>query len=103
MLASRTFKQSILAAAVAAALPAHAQTAPATASTATSSNTEPKKAEVQALKPVVVTEKAEAQQGRDAVRATTTTSVKGNQALRDVPQSITTVTEKVSTSAILIR
>ncbi len=47
------------------------------------------------LKPVVVKEKAEAPLGKDAVQATTTTSAKGNQPLRDVPQSITVVTEKL--------
>src|SRR5687768_3884740 len=34
-------------------------------------------------------------QGKDSVRATTTGVAKGNQPLRDVPQSITVVTEKL--------
>lgn len=52
-------------------------------------------AEVKTLKPVVVTEKAEEAQGKDSVRATTTTIGKGKQDLRDIPQSITVVTEKL--------
>lgn len=66
-----------------------AQTAPATpvAAETTDSNT---------LKTVTVKEKAEASEGKDAIRATTTTVGKGNQALRDIPQSITVVTEKNS-------
>jgi catecholate siderophore receptor len=44
------------------------------------------------LAPVVVKEQAE---GKDAIRATTTTIGKGQQALRDIPQSITVVTEKL--------
>ncbi|MDO8263306.1 MAG: TonB-dependent siderophore receptor [Gallionella sp.] len=47
------------------------------------------------LKPVVVTEKAEAPEGKDALRATTTTIGKGKQLLRDIPQSVTVVTEKL--------
>ncbi len=49
------------------------------------------------LKPVVVKEKAEAPEGKDSLRATTTGVGKGNQALRDIPQSITVVTEKLIT------
>lgn len=44
---------------------------------------------------VVVTEKAEAPEGKDALRATTTSIGKGKQALRDIPQSVTVVTEKL--------
>jgi len=44
------------------------------------------------LAPVVVKEKAE---GKDSIRATSTGIGKGNQALRDIPQSITVVTEKL--------
>ncbi len=40
-------------------------------------------------------EKAEAPEGKDALRATTTTIGKGKQELRDIPQSITVVTEKL--------
>ncbi|WP_244898413.1 TonB-dependent receptor [Rhodoferax saidenbachensis] len=47
------------------------------------------------LKPVVIKEKAEAAEGKDSVRATTTTIGKGKQDLRDIPQSITVVTEKL--------
>ncbi len=54
----------------------------------------PQKEEV-ALKPIVVKEAAEAQLGKDAVRATTTTIGKGNQPIRDIPQSLTVVTEKL--------
>ena len=47
------------------------------------------------LPQVVVKEKAEAPEGKDAIRATTTTIGKGTQELRNVPQSITVVTEKL--------
>lgn len=47
------------------------------------------------LKPVVVKEKAEAPEGRDSVRATQTTIGKGLQQLRDIPQSVTVVTERL--------
>ena len=47
------------------------------------------------LKPVEVKEKAEAPQGKDSLRATHTTIGKGNQELRNIPQSITVVTEKL--------
>ncbi len=47
------------------------------------------------LKPVVVKEKAEVPEGRDAVRATQTTIAKGVQQLRDIPQSVTVVTERL--------
>ena len=47
------------------------------------------------LKPVIVKEKAEAPEGKDALRATTTSIGKGQQALRDIPQSVTVVTEKL--------
>jgi catecholate siderophore receptor len=56
-----------------------------------SSNTD----SVKALKPVTITEKAEEAQGKDSVRATTTSIGKGKQELRDIPQSITVVTEKL--------
>lgn len=51
--------------------------------------------EVRSLGTVVVKEKAEAPEGKEALRATTTTIGKGNQALRDIPQSLTVVTEKL--------
>jgi catecholate siderophore receptor len=47
------------------------------------------------LAPVVVIEKAIAPEGKDALRATETGIGKGKQALRDIPQSITVVTEKL--------
>jgi catecholate siderophore receptor len=47
------------------------------------------------LKPVVIKERAETAEGKDALRATTTTTGKGNQALRDIPQSITVITERL--------
>lgn len=47
------------------------------------------------LATVVVTEKAEEQQGKDSVRTTKTQIGKGTQELRDIPQSITVVTERL--------
>lgn len=47
------------------------------------------------LPQVVVREKAEAPEGKDSVRATQTTIGKGKQQLRDIPQSVTVVTEKL--------
>ncbi|MDB5931581.1 MAG: TonB-dependent siderophore receptor [Polaromonas sp.] len=47
------------------------------------------------LSTVTVTETAEAPEGKDSVRATETTIGKGKQLLRDIPQSITVVTEKL--------
>ncbi|NPC56619.1 TonB-dependent receptor [Caenimonas soli] len=47
------------------------------------------------LPAVTVREKAEAPEGKEALRATTTTIGKGNQELRNIPQSITIVTEKL--------
>ena len=52
-------------------------------------------AEVKSLTPITILEKTEAPEGKDAVRATTTALGKGNQALRDIPQSVTVVTEKL--------
>jgi catecholate siderophore receptor len=51
--------------------------------------------EGKSLAPVTVKEKAEAPQGKDALRTTTTNIGKGTQELRDIPQSITVVTEKL--------
>ena len=64
-----------------------AQTAPATP-------TPPATAD-KTLSAVTVKEKAEPPEGKDAIRATTSTVGKGNQALRDIPQSVTVVTEKL--------
>lgn len=47
------------------------------------------------LKAVVVKERAEAPEGKDALRASTTSIGKGRQELRDIPQSVTVVTEKL--------
>ena len=48
------------------------------------------------LKPVVVKAAAEAEpQGKDSLRTTTTRIGKGKQQLRDIPQSVTVVTEKL--------
>ncbi len=47
------------------------------------------------LKPVVIKERAEAPEGKDSVRATSTAIGKGKQELRDIPQSVTVVTEKL--------
>jgi len=47
------------------------------------------------LPTVTVTEKALAPEGKDTIRTTTSTIGKGNQQLRDIPQSVTVVTEKL--------
>ncbi len=47
------------------------------------------------LATVVVTEQAEAPEGKDAYRASDTDIGKGRQKLRDIPQSVTVVTEKL--------
>ncbi len=47
------------------------------------------------LKTVTVREQAEAPEGKDSVRATETNIGKGRQQLRDIPQSVTVVTEKL--------
>ncbi|MES2877034.1 MAG: TonB-dependent siderophore receptor [Pseudomonadota bacterium] len=47
------------------------------------------------LKAVIVKERAEAPEGKDSLRATSTSIGKGKQELRDIPQSITVVTEKL--------
>jgi catecholate siderophore receptor len=47
------------------------------------------------LSTVVVQEQAEPTQGKDTLRATTTNIGKGQQQLRDIPQSITVITEKL--------
>ncbi|OYU45240.1 MAG: TonB-dependent siderophore receptor [Burkholderiales bacterium PBB4] len=66
---------------LAGSLSAMAQTAPQTA--------------VKSLKAVTIEEKAEAPAGKDSLRTTTTTIGKGQQELRDIPQSVTVVTEKL--------
>ena len=67
-----------------------AQTAPAAPATAASAPTARPEA---TMAPVPV--RARAETDKDSVRATTTTIGKGNQELRDIPQSITVVTEKL--------
>ncbi|MEY4883142.1 MAG: hypothetical protein RIS34_996 [Pseudomonadota bacterium] len=57
--------------------------------------TAPVNGDVKTLAPVVVTERAEAPEGKDALRATQTGIGKGVQQLRDIPQSVTVVTEKL--------
>ena len=52
-------------------------------------------AEVKSLRPTTIVEKAEAPEGKDSLRTTTTSIGKGKQALRDIPQSVTVVTEKL--------
>lgn len=47
------------------------------------------------LSTVTVKEAAEAPEGKDSIRATDTTIGKGRQQLRDIPQSVTVVTEKL--------
>ncbi len=66
-----------------------AQTAPAAPAAAASA---PARSEA-TLAPVPV--RARAETDKDSVRATTTTIGKGNQELRDVPQSVTIVTERL--------
>ncbi len=76
-----------IATAIAATFPVvavHAQTAPPAPA-----------AEEKTLKQVIVTETADAPLGKDAIRATTSTIGKGNQPLRDIPQSVTVITEKL--------
>ncbi len=47
------------------------------------------------LATITVKEQAEAPEGKDSVRATQTTIGKGKQQLRDIPQSVTVVTERL--------
>jgi catecholate siderophore receptor len=51
--------------------------------------------EERTLKSVIIKERAETLEGKDALRATATGIGKGNQLLRDIPQSVTVVTEKL--------
>ncbi len=68
-----------------------AQTVPAAAPATTAAETPENKT----LKPVVVKEKAEAAQGKDVVQTKTTTIGKGTQDIRDIPQSVNIITEKL--------
>ncbi|MDO8278948.1 MAG: TonB-dependent receptor plug domain-containing protein, partial [Burkholderiaceae bacterium] len=47
------------------------------------------------LSPVIVRDRAQAPEGKDALRATTTSIGKGTQALRDIPQSVPVITEQL--------
>ena len=76
--------------------PVASQTAPTETSQPSSPQTPSnERIEGKTLKAVTVKEKAEAALGKDAIRATTTTIGKGTQELRDIPQSVTVVTEKL--------
>ncbi len=55
----------------------------------------PATSDTRTLKPVVIKERAEAPEGKDALRATTSGIGKGNQELRDIPQSVTVITERL--------
>ncbi len=55
----------------------------------------PSAASTQTLPTVTVREKAEVEQDRDTLRAVDSAIGKGRQALRDIPQSLTVVTEKL--------
>lgn len=55
----------------------------------------PSSAADKTLKTVTIQERAEEPEGKDSLRATVTGIGKGNQQLRDIPQSITVVTEKL--------
>jgi catecholate siderophore receptor len=81
---------------IAASMNTWSQNAPAVPPTKGTTTAEPDP-DNKTLKAVTVREKAEAPEGKDSLRATTTGVGKGNQALRDVPQSITVVTEKLIT------
>ena len=47
------------------------------------------------LSTVTVREKAEPEEGRDSLRVTRTGVARGTQDLRDIPQSVTVITEKL--------
>ncbi|MFM2341533.1 MAG: hypothetical protein RLZZ592_1186 [Pseudomonadota bacterium] len=52
-------------------------------------------AEVSTLRKITVKGKKDAEQGKDSLKATTTSIGKGRQALRDIPQSVTVLTERL--------
>ena len=56
---------------------------------------EPPVAEVSTLRKITVKAKTDTERGKDSLQATTTTIGKGRQELRDIPQSITIVTERL--------
>lgn len=74
---------------LAGSVAAMAQTTPATSDSSTATDSS------KTLSTVTVKERAEAPEGKDSLRATETTIGKGRQQLRDIPQSITVVTEKL--------
>lgn len=75
------------------AAPLHAQTAPPTPAAAGASAAAP---DVSTVMPTVrARARAEEPEGRDSVQATSTRIGKGRQELRDVPQSVTVVTERL--------
>ena len=78
-----------------ALLPLGALLLAASATTLAQTSTETTQATQRTLATVEVKDKAEAPEGKEAVRATTTRIGRGTQELRDVPQSITVVTEKL--------
>ncbi|NUZ04464.1 TonB-dependent receptor [Piscinibacter koreensis] len=78
--------------------PAPAQTAPAAPSVAASAPAAPAAAASQAAGGTTlgtISVKARAETDQNSVRATTSTIGRGNQELRDIPQSVTVVTEKL--------
>lgn len=50
---------------------------------------------VKSLKPITISERLDDESGKDTLRASATSIGKGKQELRDIPQSITVVTEKL--------
>jgi len=70
---------------------AGAQTAPAAAAPAAAAASAP----ADATLPVVRAKASKVREGRDSVQAVTTGIGKGNQELRDIPQSVTVVTERL--------
>jgi len=88
-------RHSVLSMAVSAALTAVTMNAEAQSSADTAEKKDAQKKDAQQLKPVLVQDQAERELGKDSIRAVNTNSAKGNQPLRDIPQSITVVTEKL--------
>ncbi|MEP7156021.1 MAG: TonB-dependent receptor [Betaproteobacteria bacterium] len=88
---TRKFRFSALALAVASASGVMAQTAPAAPAAAPP----PAPADAKTLKQVTVTEKADEAQGKDSLQTTKTSVGKGTQEIRDIPQSISVITEKL--------
>jgi len=89
------FRLSALALAVASATGALAQSTPAAPIAETAPVPPPSPGEAKSLKQVTVTEKADEVQGKDSLQTTRTGVGKGNQDIRDIPQSISVMTEKL--------